>query len=173
MIEDIKDTDQQSEQASDDDIGDDIEDTNSEKFKYDWDDVKNQGKRLKPGGRWQLCHRQEKDRASGFMKCIWDTPSGEEHWISEMTILEYEANEPIVVAKKPAANKKPAACLKKPAAAKSEKKKMDATIRKREHSKIYHQTFVKAKADGNTDEVAKAKAREAAKKHIQQMINML
>ena len=105
-----------------DEGGDDIEDTNCDPFEYDWDEVTNKGKRLKPGSRWQLCHRQEKDSASGFIKCIWSTPSGDEEWISEMTILEYESNEPDELKKKPAAvRKSPAAVRKSPAAEKSDK----------------------------------------------------
>ena len=101
---------------------DNIEDTNSEPFKYAWDDVNNKGKRMKPGGRWQTCSRQTKDRASGFMKCFWKSSSGEEEsWISEMTILEYESNEPDEeVKKKPAGSvlKRPAAVMKRPGMAK-------------------------------------------------------
>ena len=83
-IEDKKD---EAEQKQDDDI----EDTNSDPILYDWDDVTNKGKRLKPPGRWVICQRQEKDRASGFMKCFWETDAGEEEAkIMDMTIYEYE-----------------------------------------------------------------------------------
>ena len=155
-----------------DEGGDDIEDTNCDPFEYDWDEVTNKGKRLKPGGRWQLCHRQEKDSASGFIKCIWSTPSGDEEWISEMTILEYESNEPDELKKKPAASmKRPAAAMKRPAAHDGDPKKMDPKIRKREHSNMYHKTVAQAIARGDTKEVAKAKGREAAGKHIQKLIS--
>ena len=154
---------------------DDIEDTNSEPFKYAWDDINNKGKRIKPGGRWQTCKWQAKDRASGFMKCFWDTHSGEEEsWLSEMTILEYEANEDIDgVKKKPAASvlKRPAAVMKKPATI--VKKHLHPRVRKNEHSRVYHQTYDKAVAAGNNKEVAKQKAREAASKHIQVLISKL
>ena len=100
MIEDKKDSDNEDEDVADDDI----EDTNSEKFEYAWDDVANKGKRLKPGGRWQLCTRQEKNRESGFMKCFWASHGKEDEWLSEMTILEYEENDPEAgVKKRPAA----------------------------------------------------------------------
>ena len=152
---------------------DNIPDTNGQPFEYGWDEVTNRGKRLKPGGRWQPCHWQEKDPESGFMKCFWRTVSGIEDWISEMTILEYESNEPDEVLKKPAAvMKKPAAVMKKPAAVKG-KKKLDPGIRKREHSRIYHQTVDQAMARGDTKEIAQEKAREAAGKHIQKLISKL
>ena len=94
------------------------------------------------------------------MKCFWRTPSGDEDWISEMTILEYESNEPVM--------KRPATVMKRPA-----KAKLDPKIRKREHSRIYHQTVDKAIARGEAEEVAKAKGRDAAKKHIDRLISQL
>ena len=163
-----------NEGQSSDSEADDIEDTNSEPFKYAWDEVNNKGKRMKPGGRWQPCSWQTKDRASGFMKCFWKSSSGEEEsWISEMTILEYESNEPDEeVKKKPAGSvlKRPAAVMKRPGMA---KKQLDPRIRKNEHSRVYHQTYDKAIAAGNNKEVAKQKAREAASKHIQVLISKL
>ena len=109
------------------------------------------------------------------MKCFWKSSSGEEEsWISEMTILEYESNEPDEeVKKKPAGSvlKRPAAVLKRPAAVL--KKTLDPRIRKNEHSRVYHQTYDKAIAAGNNKEVAKQKAREAASKHIQVLISKL
>ena len=91
-----------------------------------------------------------------------------------MTVLEYEKNEPLEeIRKKPAAAmKRPAAVMKKPAGA-SKHNKLDPQVRKREHSKVYHQTLDKAKARGDTDEVGKAKARDAAMKHIHQLISKL
>ena len=68
-----------------------IEDTSE--VKYDWDDVANKGKRMKPGGRWQLAHHVSPDKDSGFMKCTWRDDAGDVVWISDMTILEYQANE--------------------------------------------------------------------------------
>ena len=57
------------------------------------------------------------------MKCFWKTGEHIASWISEMTILEYEANEPPdEVRKKPAAAmKRPAAALKRPAQASNKK----------------------------------------------------
>ena len=155
-----------------------IEDTSTEAFIHDWDVVSNKGKRMKLGGRWRICDRQEPDRASGFMKCYWKTDAGEQHWISEMTILEYESIDPSGIMKRPAAscqsgNPGQNAAMKRPAAATMPKKKLDSKVRKREHSKIYHQTLDKAIAAGNTKEVGKAKAREAAKKHIDKLISQL
>ena len=155
-----------------------IEDTSTEAFIHDWDAVSNKGKRMKPGGRWRICDRQEPDRASGLMKCYWKTDAGEQHWISEMTILEYESIDSSGIMKRPAAgcqsgNPGQNAAMKRPAAATMPKKKLDSKVRKREHSKIYHQTLDKAIAAGNTKEVGKAKAREAAKKHIDKLISQL
>ena len=171
-IQDDPDIPQGEEEEQDDD---DIEDTNCEKFVYDWDEVSNKGKRMKPGGRWVLCNWQEKDRTSGFMKCFWKAGGDIESWTSEMTILEYESNEPPEeVRKRPAAAmKKPAAAIMKKPAGASKGKKLDPQVRKREHSRIYHQTFDRAIARGDTDEVSKAKAREAAMKHIHQLISKL
>ena len=108
------------------------------------------------------------------MKCFWRTPSGDEDWISEMTIMEYESNEPDDVMKKPAAAmKKPAAIMKKPAAEKSSKKQLDPKVRKREHSNAYHKTVSEARAQGHSIEVAKAKGREAARKHIEHLTSKL
>ena len=161
------------DKQTDDDL-EDIVDTSSQPFEHDWDEVWNKGKRKQPGGRWEFCTWQEKDHASGFMKCFWRTPSGDEDWTSEMTIMEYESNEPDDVMKKPAAAmKKPAAIMKKPAAEKSSKKQLDPKVRKREHSNAYHKTVAEARAQGHNNEVAKAKGREAARKHIEHLTSKL
>ena len=171
----IEDKQDEAEQEQDDDI----EDTNSDPILYDWDDVTNKGKRLKPPGRWVICQRQEKDRASGFMKCFWETDAGEEEAkIMDMTIYEYEKVEELsckACMKKPAAMmKKPAVAntMKKPCAA-TKKKKLDPKIRHREHSKIYHRTLNQAINDGHDESVGKQKARDAAKKHIEFLISQL
>ena len=171
-LEDIKDEDKvEADQDDDEEQQEHIEDTNGEPFVYQWDDVTNKGKRQKPGGRWHLCHWQEKNRTTGFMTCCWKTNGGVDKWHSDMTIMEYESIEPPTPMKKPAAAamKKPAAAMKKPAAA----NKLDPTTRKREYSKIYHDTLMKAIANGDNQAAGKVKARDAAKKHCQNLANSL
>ena len=169
-----------------------IEDTSE--VKYDWDDVKNIGKRMKPGGRWQFADLVSEDKSSGFMKCTWKDDAGDVHWISEMTILEYRANEgydgdddadddehghhhagmkrPAASMKRPAAAmKRPATAMKRPAAAVIEKQ-LDPVVRNREYSKIYHRVVDKLRGDLD-DEVCKIKARDAANKHIQALLKKL
>ena len=75
-----------------------------------------------------------------------------------MTIMEYESIEPPT----PTPKKKPAAA-----------NKLDPTFRKREYSRIYHDTLMKAIANGVDKAAGKVKARVAAKKHCQNLANSL
>ena len=146
-------------ERGDEDQGDDTAD--SWKYTYDWDDMRNCGKRMLPSGNWQICDRIEKDISSGFMKCFWKVSSGEDTSVSEVTIQEYESNEAGMKKKPAACMKKPATCMKKPSACDEEKK-----IRHREYSSAYHKAKTHALGNGYTKAQAKVRAQAAAKKHV-------
>ena len=149
-IEDGKVEEDQDEEEKNDEV--------QSTWKYEWDDMKNMGKRMMPGTPWKLCHRQEADTASGFMKCFWKVGDTEEFWLSETTIADFEQIEGPVVRKKPAGR----AC-KRPAASSMQNEK------KKAYSRKYHQTVKESIEAGFSQDDSKKRGRAAAKKYADKM----
>ena len=138
------------------------------KYLYDWDETNNRGHRMLLGGQWRLCDDIVDDTNTGFMKCIWRNPPGE--WLSEVTVVDYgrvcsEANDTsgTVVKRKPAAAKTMVDKEDKETKTTTEIK---SNTRKKEYSRVYHSTYIKAKDTGVNIDEAKKKAQLAARKHL-------